>query len=66
MEGSIKKLVSDRGFGFISTEKGKDVFFHGSGLVGTTFDELEVGQAVTFEIEDSPRGPRAKNVRVSA
>jgi len=64
MEGTIKKLVSDRGFGFISTGQGKDVFFHGSGLVDATFDELEVGQTVSFEVEDSPRGARAKNVRV--
>lgn len=64
MEGEIKKLVSDRGFGFIRTGEGNDVFFHGSGLVEGNFDLLEIGQRVTFDMESSPRGPRAKNVRV--
>lgn len=64
MDGTIRKLVSDRGFGFIRTQEGKDIFFHRSSLVEGNFDLLEVGQPVTFDEEDSPRGPRANNVRV--
>jgi len=64
MEGSIRKLVNDRGFGFIRTQGGKDVFFHRSGIVEGNFDELEVGQNVSFEVEESARGPRARNVRI--
>lgn len=63
MTGKIKTLVSDKHFGFITPEDGsKDVFFHESGLVGITYDELKVGDAVTFEVEQSPKGPRAVNV----
>lgn len=64
MEGSIKKLVSDRGFGFIDDGSGKNVFFHGSSLTEGSFGLLRVGQKVTFEVEQSDRGPRAANVRV--
>jgi len=64
MEGSIKKLVSDRGFGFIDNGSGKNVFFHGSSLIDGSFGLLKVGQRVTFDVEDSARGPRAANVRV--
>ena len=60
--GTIKKLVSDRGFGFIAAEDGKEFFFHRSGTEGD-FDRLQGGEAVSFEIETSPKGPRAKSVR---
>ena len=62
--GKIKKLVRDRGFGFISDTDGREVFFHQSGLTGTTFESLTEGQTVEFEIEKSPKGPRAINVTV--
>lgn len=63
MNGSIKTLT-DKGFGFITPEgQDKDVFFHQSSLVDVTYPELKVGDAVTFEVEDSPKGPRAANVR---
>jgi len=62
--GTIKKLVADRGFGFIAAEDGKDFFFHRSGIEGD-FDSLHGGEKVTFEIESSPKGPRARNVRVA-
>jgi cold shock protein len=62
--GTIKKLVSDRGFGFIAAEDGKEYFFHRSGTEGD-FDSLNGGEKVTFEIEASPKGPRAKSVRVA-
>ena len=61
--GKIKKLVRDRGFGFISDTDGNEVFFHQSSLVDTTFDGLNEDQKVEFEIEKTPKGPRAINVR---
>ena len=53
--GTIKKLVSDRGFGFIAAEDGKEYFFHRSSTEGN-FDRLQGGEKVSFEIESSPRG----------
>ncbi len=66
MKGAIKSLISAKGFGFITPqgEEGgkKDVFFHTTGLNGVQFMDLQVGDMVTFEIEDSPKGARATNV----
>ena len=53
--GTIKKLVSDRGFGFIQQADGTDLFFHRSAVVGTSFDSLSEGQAVTYEKAMDPR-----------
>ena len=61
-QGTIKKLL-DRGFGFIEGERG-DLFFHNSAVEGTTFEELQVGQAVEYEEGQGPKGPRAENVRL--
>ena len=62
--GTIKKVVSDRGFGFISAEDEKEYFFHRGGLDSSLdFDRLVGGERVTFEIESSPKGPRANHVR---
>ena len=62
--GIIKKLVLERGFGFIAGDDGKEYFFHRSGTEGLlSFDSLMGGEKVTFEIEASPKGPRAKAVR---
>jgi len=63
--GKIKKLVRDRGFGFISDTDGREVFFHQSSILDVKFDVLNEEQAVEFEIEQSPKGPRAINVRVT-
>ena len=61
--GTIKKVVSERGFGFISGEDGKEYFFHRDGLTSSlNFDRLAGGEKVEFEIEQSPKGARAKNV----
>ncbi len=60
--GTIKKLVSDRGFGFIAADDGKEYFFHRSGTE-VNFDSLQGGEKVQFEVESSPKGPRAKSVR---
>jgi cold shock protein len=63
--GTIKKVVSDRGFGFITAEDGKDYFFHRDGLEAPlSFEQLRGGEKVSFDVEASPRGPRA--VRVTA
>ena len=64
MKGKIKRLVRERGFGFITAEDGKDVFFHRSTLAGEDFDALEEGTSVEFDLESGPKGPRAMNVRV--
>ena len=53
--GTIKKLVSDRGFGFIQQTDGSDLFFHRTAVTGTTFDELREGQSVTYEKTMDPR-----------
>ena len=64
MEGTIKNLVTDKNFGFISVEgREKDLFFHANSLVpGVTFAELKVGDKVSFDEADSPKGPNAVNV----
>lgn len=65
MMGSIKRLT-DKGFGFITPDGAeKDVFFHSSSVMGTTFDQLKVGDKVSFETEDSEKGPRAVNVTMA-
>jgi CspA family cold shock protein len=62
--GTIKKLVSDRGFGFISAEDGKEYFFHREGLAPSLdFDRLAGGERVQFDVEQGPKGPRARNVQ---
>jgi cold shock protein len=62
--GTIKKVVADRGFGFITADDGKDYFFHRSGIEASLdFDRLVGGEPVEFEIEQSPKGPRAARVR---
>ena len=63
MKGTIKTIIADKHFGFITPEDGsKDVFFHESGLQGVQFGELTAGVAVTFDVEQSDTGPRATNV----
>jgi len=61
-QGTIKKLVADRGFGFIQGERG-ELFFHHSALDGITIEELNEGQQVEYEEGRGPKGPRAENVR---
>jgi CspA family cold shock protein len=60
--GSIKRLVRDRGFGFIRDDGGQEWFFHRSSVQGS-FDQLNEGQRVSFDEEPSAKGPRAGNVR---
>jgi CspA family cold shock protein len=61
--GRIKKMVRDRGFGFIRGDDGKEVFFHRSGLNGADYDSLSEGDAVEYVIQEGPRGARAEHVR---
>ena len=64
--GTIKKVVADRGFGFISAEDEKEYFFHRSALDSSLdFDRMTGGERVEFEIEQSPKGPRAARVRAA-
>ena len=66
MKGTIKSLIVDKNFGFITPEDGsKDVFFHATGLVGVEFSSLKMGDVVTFEVEQSEKGPRAMNVTLA-
>ena len=60
--GTVKWFNSDKGFGFITAEDGKDVFVHFSAIQVEGFKTLEEGQAVTFDVEESDRGPQAANV----
>jgi cold shock protein len=62
MQGTIKKLT-DKNFGFISQDGGKDLFFHASQVEGTTFADLREGDMVSFEVMDSPKGPAATGVK---
>ena len=61
-EGTVKRVVADRGFGFIVDASGTEYFFHRSSIAN--FDALRGDEAVTFEIEDGPKGPRANPVTV--
>jgi cold shock protein len=64
--GKIKKIIRDRGFGFISDTDGREVFFHQSSVMDNKFESLTEEQAVEFEVETSNKGPRAVNVKPSA
>ncbi len=64
MTGTIKTIISDKGtFGFIQREgEAKDLFFHANDVTGVSFDELKVGDMVSFDVEEGKKGPAAKNV----
>ena len=62
-EGTIKK-VTQKGFGFIDTESGDDLFFHSSNLEGVTFEQLQEGQRVSYTEGRGEKGPRAENVKL--
>ncbi len=66
MNGTIK-TKTDKGYGFISREgQEKDLFFHSTVLSSVTFDELQIGAAVTFDVAEGEKGPSAKNVKLAA
>ena len=62
-QGTIKKVIAEKGFGFIQGERG-ELFFHHSALEGASIEELREGQAVTFDEGSGPKGPRAENVKL--
>ena len=63
MKGTIKTIVALKNFGFITPEDGsKDIFFHATSLNGVDFSQLKAGDVVTFDVEQSEKGPRAANV----
>ena len=61
-QGTIKKLVSDKGFGFIAGDRG-ELFFHHSAVEGSAFETLHEGQTVEYNEGRGPKGPRAEAVR---
>jgi CspA family cold shock protein len=62
--GTIKRVISERGFGFIAAPDGKEYFFHKDGLTSSLdFDRLVGGESVTFQVETGPKGPRAVQVQ---
>ncbi|HWB12721.1 MAG TPA: cold shock domain-containing protein [Pirellulales bacterium] len=66
--GKVKKIMSDKGFGFIETEHGDDVFFHHSSVADQQFDNLSPGQRVDYTLDEPGgrnKGPRAASVTVS-
>ena len=64
-KGTIKRLVTDKGFGFVAAQDGSEYFFHQSACSGVSFDELREGQSVSFDKGQGPKGPRAENVRLA-
>ena len=65
-EGRIKKIIHDRGFGFVRGDDGNEVFFHRTELTTVDFDSLEEGQQVSYEVVNSPKGPRARNLKAAS
>ena len=63
-QGTIIRIVRDRGFGFIRMDNGQEVFFHATGVQGFPFDNLSEGQQVSFDIEQDTRGRGQRAVRV--
>lgn len=63
MNGTIARIIGDKGFGFVRNESGTEYFFHRSAVRDTTFELLQEGDRVTFEQGSSDKGPRAEEVR---
>jgi CspA family cold shock protein len=63
MQGKVKWFNERKGFGFIAPESGNDVFVHFSAIQDSGFKSLQEGQAVTFDVQDGPKGPSAANVK---
>ena len=63
--GTIKKIVSDRGFGFIQQADGSDLFFHRSAVTGANFEDLREGQSVTYEKAMDPRRNKENGAKVT-
>ena len=66
MTGTVKKVVAERGFGFIAAEDGEEYFFHRSGVDSSlNFESISTGEQVAFDVERSDKGPRAAHVRAA-
>ena len=63
-EGQVKWFNEKKGYGFIQQEDGKDLFVHYTAIQGDGFKSLKEGQKVRFEIEETPKGPKAKSVQI--
>ncbi|MDH5364431.1 MAG: cold shock domain-containing protein [Dehalococcoidia bacterium] len=63
-KGTIRRLITDQGFGFIRTAEGEDLFFHRNQIEGVDFNSLREGQQVEFEVEQGPDGSCAVRVRL--
>lgn len=63
--GTVKWFNDTKGFGFISQEAGPDLFVHHSAIISDGFRSLVEGEPVTFDVDDTPKGPKAANVRRS-
>ncbi|WP_077323191.1 cold-shock protein [Streptococcus pseudoporcinus] len=61
-QGTVKWFNAEKGFGFISTEEGQDVFAHFSAIQSDGFKTLDEGQKVKFDVEEGQRGPQAVNI----
>ncbi|MBI3090806.1 MAG: cold shock domain-containing protein [Candidatus Tectomicrobia bacterium] len=66
MTGVVKKLVRDRGFGFVRAENGEEIFFHSSALPQGSFDTLAEGDELEFQVEQGAKGPRASQMSIKA
>ena len=64
-KGTIRRLIGDRGYGFIKTEEEQDLFFHRNDLQGVAYESLTLGQEVEFEVERTAKGPNARHVRLA-
>ena len=63
-KGTIKRLIADKGFGFVAAQDGVEYFFHQSACTGVRFNELREGQSVSFEKGQGPKGPRAERITI--
>ncbi|MHA3065993.1 cold-shock protein [Lacticaseibacillus saniviri] len=66
MDGRVKVFDQEKGFGFIEVPNEPDIFVHFSAILGSGFKQLNVGQEVSFDVVEGPRGPQAANVVVKA
>ena len=65
LNGTVKRLVSEKGFGFVAAEDGQEYFFHQSACPPGQFDTLTEGRSITFDKGQGPKGPRAENIRLA-
>jgi CspA family cold shock protein len=62
--GTILRLKKEKGFGFIGADSGQDVFFHATALLGVKYEDLDVGDSVSFLVESTAKGPRALGIKL--